>query len=288
VLADGRGLLRGGVGKFAQRTPLNVGAFPSFESRQVSRFAVDGVEIGPPVIVRNVVDDQLHTPEAIVGNVEWNQRFGRQLLLKANYLRRHGSHEYVLHADRLLGEHRLESTGRSRYWEFEATGRYLGGERRDVTVSYVRSSGTADLNSYDLFYGNLRDPIIRANEFSLIPTDAPHRLLVRGTFGLPGKWDFVPVLEIRSGFPYSAVDEFQDFVGSRNRAGRLPTVEMFDFSLARPWTVMKYRFRAGIKMYNVFGASASRDVQGNVASANYGSFYNPIERSIGFVLGTAR
>jgi hypothetical protein len=179
------------------------------------------------------------------------------------------------------------STGTSGYWEFEMTGRYLGGERRDLTVSYVRSRGFADLNNYDQFFGNLRNPIVRPNEHNLIPTDVPHRLLVRGTIGLPGRWDFAPVIEIRSGFPWSAVNEYQDFVGERNRAGRLPRVRTLDFSLSRPWRVGKYRFRGGIRAYNLLGASAERDVQSNVGSPNYGRFYNPIERSIGFVLGSA-
>jgi len=106
--------------------------------------------------------------------------------------------------------------------------------------------------------------------------------------GLPGQWDFAPVLELRSGFPWSAVDEFQDFVGARNRAGRLPPVRTLDFSLARPWRFRKYRFRAGLRVYNLFGASAERDVQSNVTSPQYGTFYNPIERSIGFLVGTAK
>ena len=41
-------------------------------------------------------------------------------------------------------------------------------------------------------------------------------------------------------------------------------------------------------MYNALGASAERDVQNNVTSPLYGTFYNPIERSIGFVVGTAK
>ena len=154
-------------------------------------------------------------------------------------------------------------------------------------MSYVRSHGSADLNNYDQFYGNLRNPILRANEHSLIPTDVPHRLLVRGTIGLPGQWDLAPVIEIRSGFPWSAVNEFQDFVGARNRAGRLPRVRTFDFSLSRPWHVWKYRFRGGIRVYNVLGASAERDVQSNITSPDFGQFFNPLERSIGFVLGSA-
>jgi hypothetical protein len=288
VLPEGRGILRGGVGRFRQRTPLNVGAFGQFEERSVTRFGADGAPLGPPVTLVNVPPSELETPEAVTGNIEWNQRFGRRVLFKANYLRRHGEDEYILEPDPAHGEVRLQSTGRSQYWEFEATGRYLGGERRDITVSYVRSHGSADLNNYDQFYGNLRNPILRPNEHSLIPTDVPHRLLVRGTIGLPGRWDLAPVIEIRSGFPWSAVDELQDFVGARNRAGRLPRVRNLDFSLTRPWTVRKYRVRAGIRVYNIFGASAERDVQSNTASPRYGQFFNPIERSIGFVLGSAR
>jgi hypothetical protein len=288
VLPEGRGILRGGVGRFRQRTPLNVGAFGQFEERSVTRFAADGSPLGPPVTLVNLPPSDLETPEAVTGNVEWNQRFGRRVLFKANYLRRHGEDEYIVEPDLARGEVQLLSTGRSQYWEFETTGRYLGGERRDITVSYVRSHGSADLNNYDQFYGNLRNPILRPNEHSLIPTDVPHRLLVRGTIGLPGRWDFAPVLEIRSGFPWSAVDEFQDFVGARNRAGRLPRVRTLDFALTRPLKVRRYRVRAGIRMYNIFGASAERDVQGNTASSRYGQFFNPLERSIGFVLGSAK
>jgi hypothetical protein len=152
----------------------------------------------------------------------------------------------------------------------------------------VWARGTADLNSYDLYFGNLRSPIVRPNESNLIPTDVRHRLIVRGNIGLPGQWDFAPLLELRSGFPWSAVDEFQDFVGPRNRAGRLPAVHTLDFTLTRPWRFRKYRFRGGIKLYNALGASAMRDVQNNLSSPQYGRFFDPIERSIGFVLGSAR
>lgn len=288
VLPEGRGILRGGFGKFVQRTPLNVGAFPSFEPRRAARFAGDGSAIGPTVTLVNRIEGRLHTPEASVGNVEWDQRFGRRFLLKVAFLGRKGSHEYILSPDPAAGVLGLSSTGTSRYRELEVTTRHVGGERRDLTLSYVWARGTADLNNYDQFYGNFRNPIVRANEHNLTPTDVRHRLLLRGTIGLPGRWDFQPVLELRSGFPWSAVDEFQDFVGPRNRAGRLPAVRTLDFSIARPWRVKQFRFRAGLKLYNLFGASAERDIQTNVTSPNYGTAFNPVERSIGFVFTTAR
>ena len=234
VLPDGRGILRGGVGKFLQRTPLNVGAFGQFESRTVTRFAADGTMIGAPLLLRHVSERALKTPEATVGNIEWDQRFGRRVIVKASYLRRSGSHEYILNPEPANGVIRLSSTGASRYWEFETTARYLGSGRKDITISYVRSHGTADLNNYDTFCGNLRTPFIRPNENSLIPHDVPHRLLIRGLIGVGSKWDVAPVLELRSGFPWSAVDEFQDFVGARNRAGRLPFVKTFDVAVTRP------------------------------------------------------
>jgi hypothetical protein len=65
-------------------------------------------------------------------------------------------------------------------------------------------------------------------------------------------------------------------------------VRNLDFTLQRPWRFKKYRFRGGVKLYNVFGRSADRDVQNNVTSPDFGRAFNPIERSIGFVIGSAK
>ena len=116
----------------------------------------------------------------------------------------------------------------------------------------------------------------------------PNRLIVRGTIGLPGKWVFSPLYEWRTGFPWSAVNEFQDFVGERNQAGRLPTVSTLDFTLARPWHFRKYSSRPASRSTTLFNAGNDRDVQNNITSPDYGKFYNPIKRSIGFVFGSSK
>ncbi len=287
LLPDGRGILRGGIGKFAERTPLTVGAFTQYETQTVSRFDATGAPVGVPVTFVHVVDS-LRTPESIVETAAWDQRFGRRFFFKAAYLHRSGSHAYILNPDVSRGLLTLASGGSSKYWEFETTGRYLASEHRDFTVSYVRSASTLDLNDYDQFFGNFRNPIIRGNQNSLSPTDVPNRVIVRGTVGLPGKWMLSPIFEWRTGFPWSAVNEFQDFVGPRNQAGRLPSVKTLDFTLARPWRFRKYHFTAGLKVYNVFDTGNERDVQANITSPDFGKFYNPIERSIGFVVSTSR
>ncbi len=285
VLPEGRGILRGGFGKFAERTPLAIGAFTQSDVQTVTRFGGNGAAIGGPVTFVHVIDGLLKTPESIVQTVAWDQRFGRQVFFKAAYLHRNGSHAYMIEPDPARGVLTLASEGASKYWEFETTGRFLASEYRDLSVSYVRSRSTRDLNDFDQFYGNFRNPIIRANENSLSPTDVPNRLIVRGTIGLPGRWILLPLYEWRTGFPWSAVNEFQDFVGERNRSGRLPNVRTFDFSLVRPWQFRKYRFTAGLKIYNAFNTGSERDVQNNIASPDYGKFYNPIQRSIGFAFG---
>ena len=288
LLPEGRGILRGGFGKFAERTPLTVGAFTQYDVQTVTRFAADGTRLGAPVTLTHVIDGALKTPESIVQTVAWDQRFGRRFFFKSAYLHRNGSHAYTISPDPGLGLLALGALGESKYRELETTGRFLASEHRDLSVSYVRSHSTRDLNDFDQFFGNFRNPIIRPNENSLSPTDVPNRLIVRGSIGLAGQWVLSPLYEWRTGFPWSAVNEFQDFVGPRNHSGRLPTVSTLDFTLVRPWRFRKYRFSAGLKIYNLFDTGDERDVQSNITSPDYGKFYNPIQRSIGFVFGTTR
>jgi hypothetical protein len=288
VLPEGRAILRGGFGKFVERTPLTVGAFTQYEVATVTRFNPAGVPLAAPVTFAHVVEGALQSPESLVQTAAWDQRFGRLVFFKAAYTHRTGSHGYVLNPEPARGALVLSSTGVSKYWEIETTGRYLANERRDLTVSYVHAHSTRDLNDYDDFFGNFRNPIIRANANSLSPSDVPHRWIVRGSLGLPGTWIVSPLYEWRSGFPWSAVNEFQDFVGPRNQSGRLPRVSTLDFTITRPWRFKKYTFTAGLRVYNTFRTGDERDVQANITAPDYGSFYNPIHRSIGFVLSAGR
>ena len=100
---------------------------------------------------------------------------------------------------------------------------------------------------------------------------------------------FTPLYEWRTGFPWSAVNEFQDYVGTRNEAGRLPTVSHARFlSGATARVFASTASSGGIKIYNAFASGSNRDVQNNITSPDYGTFYNPIQRSIGFVIGGSK
>src|SRR5262249_22278923 len=99
VLPEGRGILRGGFGKFAERTPLTIGAFQQYGVATVTRFAASGSALAAPVTFVHNVDQPLRTPESIVQTVAWDQRFGRRFFFKTAYLHRNGSHAYVVDPD---------------------------------------------------------------------------------------------------------------------------------------------------------------------------------------------
>ena len=95
-----------------------------------------------------------------------------------------------------------------------------------------------------------------------------------------------PVLDIRNGFPLSVIDQDRNFVGPRNRAGRFPTFGALDLQVVKGldapgrWAE-KYRLRLGLKVFNVTNHFNPRDFQGNLASSEFGRFFNSKGRKFG-------
>lgn len=282
VLPAGRGILRGGAGLFFERTALNVAAFEDYESPTVTFFEPDGSTPQEKRQFSLQAAEDLDTPYSLTWNIEYDHRFTSRWLLKTNYLRRTGQHEFII--DPILESRdllRLDSRGRSRYWEVEVTSRHDLNEKSFLIFSYVRSRSERDLNTFDSFYGNLRDPIVRPNAYSLSNTDTPHRFLAQGTVVVPGGWIVSPVVEIRQGFPVSFINENRDFVGQRNRDGRFPVLTTLDLDIQRWFKIWKWNTRIGIRFFNILNTFNPRDFQGNVDSSNFGVYSNTIRRLIG-------
>jgi hypothetical protein len=284
VRQQGSIVLRGGAGFFYGRTPLNVGAFTSYETRAITKWLGDAP--GATVSYRHVVDKPLVSPYSFIWNLEYDHRLTKTLMFKVNYLRRSGFHELIL--DRIeedqSGELLLASRGRSRYWETEVSFRYFRDEDHKLIWSYVRSRSQADLNSYDLFFGNFRDPFIRPNQFSLASVDVPHRFIWRGVMSIWKGWIASPVFEIRKGFPYSVIDANRDYVGIANRGGRFPYLMTVDLSVSRKVKILRWKPRVGMQVYNLLNRFNPRDVQNNIESPTFRGFYNKIPRSWGLIL----
>jgi hypothetical protein len=112
--------------------------------------------------------------------------------------------------------------------------------------------------------------------------DTPHRLLVYGD--MKTRYDIViaPSLEIRTGFPFSVVNEQLDFVGARNQAGRFPAFISLDAQVTKGFRVPKFekKMRVGVAVFNITNRFNPRDVQNNLASPHFGQFFNSLGTSV--------
>jgi len=284
LTADGRTVLRAGLGSFYDRVNLNTATFLQFPERTVTRFSPGGAVV-QDYVYQSRLGGALHNPRSIAWSAQLDRELLRNLYLRLGYQQRNTTRDFVLEPlHTSSGDFlQLDNSGRNRYRELELTTHYRWGENSQLTASYVRSSTFGDLNDINQFYGNVPGALIRPNERSLLPFDAPNRLLFWGEFRLPAKLDLSPVLDIHTGFPYSIVNEERDFVGARNRAGRFPRFTSLDVQLTRefriPFFGRRYKVRAGIKVFNLLNRFNPRDLQNNLVSPRFGQFFNSVERT---------
>lgn len=282
---DGRTVIRGGIGRFYDKVPLGVGTFQQFQSRRVTGFAADGVTpLDAPLLLANRFAGDLRTPYSISSTLEVDRQVLKRLFLRVGLQVREGRDEYLINpaVDPVEGGQLLLSNGgRSRYREAQVTARYKIRDTDQITFSYVRSRATGDLNDFNSFFGNFRTPIIRANERSRQPFDAPNRFLISGAVTLPFDIIAAPVCDVRTGFPFSIVDENQNFIGPRNRGNRFPRFLSLDLQVTKgvKVPVLGKKARLGVKIFNITNHFNPRDVQANINSVQFGSFFNSVSRT---------
>jgi outer membrane receptor protein involved in Fe transport len=278
-----RTIVRGGVGLFYDKIPLNIGAFEQYQSFLVTTFANDGVTpIDGPRLLLNSEPEDLENPYSVAWNLQLDHQLNERFLLRLGYEERSTRRDFTLEptADALL----LQNNGRSRYREFQALGRFRFQEGRNIFLSYVRSQARGNLNDFNTYFGNQKHAVIRPDEYGRQPFDAPHRMLFWGDFAVPFNMVLTPVVDWRSGFPFSIIDENQDFVGPRNAGGRFPRLLTLDLLVMKALKIRfrgkEYKGRAGFTVFNIMNHWNPRDVQNNIASPQFGTFFNSADRSV--------
>jgi hypothetical protein len=283
LLTDsGSAILRGGWGLFYERTPAVAGAFDTVERATEQRFAADGVTpLGPKAALTRLTAPDLETPRSRTWDVGYDHRLSPRWAIRAGFLQREGRRELLVTpaATPSGAALRLSSDGASSYRDAEIGVHFTRGSSADVDVSYVRSSAQGDLNALTNFFDTVLQPVLGANAYAPLNADVPHRLFVRGRLMPAPRWLFLGVLDVRTGVPYSIVDEMLDFVGPRN-ALRFPIYPRLELGLERRIKVMKFQPWVGVRVTNILGANLPVDVQNNTASPAYGTFYNSENRGV--------
>jgi hypothetical protein len=308
---DARTTVRAGVGVFYDRVFLSVGnfdvetdesddsttlarstRFTQLPRRVVTTFAPDGVTATDgPRRFRNVVDGSLRDPRSVRWSVQLDHGFTKNLTARLGYLERTTADDLVIEPrlSRLTSTGRLllHSTGRSEYRELQLLATYNARRIGNWTASYTWSRSRGDLNTADNFLGDYPALVVRPNEYGPLPWDAPHRFLAFGQLKAPFGLTVSPTVEVRSGFPFSVVNEQLDFVGARDRAGRFPTFVSADVQATKDFLIPKFvpkvggrRARVGAAVFNVTNHFNPRDVQNNTGSRDFGKFYNSLGPSV--------
>lgn len=283
---DNRTAIRGGFGVFFDKIPINVAIFNRFPAQTITTYASDGsAVIGKPATFTHVAPTSLHVPYSLGWTIQFDRELRSNLFLRLGYEQRQVSREFYVNPLQFAGgsaQLLLLNNGRQSYREFLTMLRWQVNERSTVFASYVHSRAYGELNDYNQFFGNFSYPLIRPNQRGPLSSDAPDRGLFWNVIGLPHNFDFIPILDVHTGFPYSRLDQDWNFIGAENRAGRLPALLALDTKIQYPvdFTFRGHRiqFRAGISVYNVLNHFNPRDVQQHYASPKYGTFYNSIGR----------
>ena len=283
-----RTVLRGGSGLFVDRISLLVPTFGDMPVRIESRFAPDG-----GVAWERRLEPRFEGPIRNARSFGWNFQLDREIIdnlfLRTGFQYRRTDSNFLINprydpAGTGLDVLSMSSTGRDYYREFQFSLRYRLSGTGHITASYVRSSSSGDLNDLGSIYGPTPTALILPNERAPLRFDVPHRMLTWTEFNLPWGLKTIPVWDVRSGFPYSNLDEYRRLVGPRNRAGRFPIFNALDLQVTKkvsiPFKGKNRRFRAGIRLFNLLNNFNPQDVQENLASPHYGVFYRGVKRKI--------
>ena len=284
-----RTVLRGGAGLFIDRISLLVPTFEVLPQRIETSYGADGGITSVQQFIPRI-DGRIRNARSLGWSLQLDHEVVNNLFLRAGYQQRRTTRNFLIDPTFPVspgatdGVLTLSNGGRDQYREYQATVRYRLRGAGHVTTSYVRSSAVGDLNDLGSIYGPVPAALIRPNERAPLRFDVPHRLLTWTQFSLPWGFTAIPVWELRSGFPRSNVDERRNFVGARNRAGRFPLYNAVDFQITKKVTFKfrgkERRFRAGLRLFNLLNNFNPQDVQENLASPYYGTFYRGVKRKI--------
>ena len=294
-LKNDRTIVRGGIGLFYDRTLPIAGYFgdrfggtPSVNDtavpqRIVTNFAANGTTvIGTPRFFSNQVAGEINSPRSVRFSLQVDRGITKELTVRVGYLQRRTTNDLLIQPfeqDANSGALVLSSSGRASYRELQFVGNYTSTRYGNWNASYVISSARGDLNTADVVLGDFPSFVVRPNEYGRLPFDAPHRFVVYGQVDFPHDIRIAPLFEIRSGFPFSAVNERLEFVGARNAAGRFPKYLSLDLQITKGFDLPFFdnkRIRVGVALFNLTNNFNPRDVQNNVASPNFREFYNSV------------
>jgi hypothetical protein len=308
---DHKTVLRAGTGLFYAGVPLLAADFAGNPSRIVSQYDPTGqiiqsqlayesayVENGVGPLASRIRRAPNSSPRSFVSNAEIDRALWSGAVLRLSYLYSSTTDLFVINPISLAaltgignpaGVLGLFNTGKEKYSEAEATLRFHPVKESELNISYVWSRSRGDLNALGDLYIPFEQPVIRPNVYGVRPSDVPNRVVVWGKFRLPYSFILGPVLDVHTGFPYSKVDELQNYVGQPNTL-HFHTFFSVDFQVYRDFRMPllnhsgSRKVRLGLYMINLTNHGNFAQVYNNVTSPQFGQFTGFERQKTAFLL----
>jgi carboxypeptidase family protein len=303
---DRKTILRAGTGIFYDRVPLLAADFAGNPIRIISQFDPSGLPAGNPVVLENeyIANESgsfasriRHAPNtsarSFVSSAEVDRALWTGAVLRLGYVHTTTRDLFVISpfggdggAPGVLG---LLNTGKENYSQAEATLRLHPIKDGDLSVSYIWSRSRGDLNTLGDVFIPFEQPVIRSNAYGIRPSDVPNRVVAWGTFHLPLALVFGPVVDVHTGYPYSKLDERQNYVGLPN-SQRFPMFFSLDSQLYRDFRIPpglhlgSRKIHLGFYVINLTNHGNFSQVYNNVTSPNFGRFTEFERRQTAFLL----
>jgi len=306
-------ILRAGTGIFYDRVPLLAADFAGNPTRMLTSYDLTGQPIGSEITFENGYFANGSGPLAsrfrsapntsarsFVGSAEVDRTLWTGAVLRLSYI--HSATRDLFVADPItdptvigtgftnpsavLG---LFSTGKEDYSQADATLRFHPVKDGDLSISYIWSRSRGDLNTLGDVFIPFEAPVIRPNFYGVRPNDVPNRIVAWGTFRLIYDIILGPVVDIHTGFPYSRVDDQQNYVGIPN-SQRFNTFFSVDFQTYRDFRIPfvrnsgARRIRLGAYVINLTDHHNFNQVYNNVTSPLFGQFAGFDRQKAAFLL----
>lgn len=279
-----RTVVKAGYGSFVGSLPLLVGAFGGYPTRTDTRFDPNTqAVIGQPLTLQPSVNE-LRLPRAVAVSVAVERQLRPGLDAQVSVTERNSIRLATLDVPTQSGALAVSSGGKARYREVQFSVRRTLEDNQQVFVSYVRSAATGELNDFSALFQGFDAPLVQPGGQSRLATDAPHRVLVWGTFNLLGGVVVSPVVEWRSGFPYSTLNDQYLYAGTPHNR-EFKAFMATDLIIYRNFTVRDRSADLGIQVFNATRHFNPRDVYPVVGAPRFGEFTNSVGTIIrGFML----
>jgi len=280
-----------GVGIFYDATPVFLIARPQSGTRQdfffptvpplppltCSSYAVTGA-LTCPISTFTANPGTLKAPRFVNWSLALEHKLPGAIYVKAEYIQKRGNHGLVYDLANPASANAdfvLENTRQDHYDAFQVSARHAFRNGHMLFASYMRSY----TRSNQVLDFNVDNPQFSPQQAGPYPWDAPNRFLSWGLLPLVKGFDFAYSSELRSGFPFSVVNDQLELVGPPG-SKRFPTWFTLNTHIEKRFHALGYYWAIRGGFNNVTGRRNYTYVNNDIDSPDYLTFGNYAGRAL--------